>query len=94
MHGEDFDLVVGDRGRVVLPAKLREKLQLRSGSHLLAHLETDGTIHLKPYRLIAEKNEGLLAHLKPKGRSIVDELIQERRAKAAREVAKDGQVHS
>jgi AbrB family looped-hinge helix DNA binding protein len=74
---------VGDRGRVVLPAAVREALQLEPGTQLLASAEADGSLRLRPYRAVAEQSRGLLADLP--GDSLVDDLLAERRREAARE---------
>lgn len=48
-------------------------------------LEEDGSLNLRPYAAIAEASKGMFAHLAPKGVSMVDELIAERRQEAKRE---------
>jgi AbrB family looped-hinge helix DNA binding protein len=78
-------LVVGDRGRLVLPAAVRAELGLSAGSRLLLSTEPDGSLRLRPYRAVADAARGLLADL---GRgSMVDELVAERRLAAAAEDA-------
>jgi len=81
----DRQVVVGDRGRVVLPAAVRAELGLREGSRLLLTTEGDGSLRLRPYRSVADNGRGLLAGLG--SGSMVDELIAERRAEAAAETA-------
>jgi AbrB family looped-hinge helix DNA binding protein len=78
-------VVVGDRGRLVLPAAVRAELGLSAGSRLLLSREPDGSLRLRPYRAVADAGRGLLADLGPG--SMVDELIAERRAAAAAEDA-------
>lgn len=80
----EYPITLGERGRLVLPAQIRERLHLSGGARFLARVEEDGSIRLVSYRSIAENNRGLFAGLAP-GRSLVDELIAERRAAAARE---------
>lgn len=79
-------LRVGPQGRVVIPADMRRHLKIVPGETLTAHIESD--------RLILERREQVLERLRselrdatPKGRSMVDELIAERRAESAREAA-------
>jgi|GEM_PF-1846857 len=79
-HGE---VIVGDRGRLVLPVAVRAQLGLRTGSRLLLSTEADGSLRLRPYRAVADAGRGLLAGVT--GASLVDELIAERRAAAAAE---------
>jgi AbrB family looped-hinge helix DNA binding protein len=78
-------IVVGDRGRVVLPADVRAALGLETGSRLLLSTESDGSLWLRPYRSVADQGRGMLAGLAPEGESMVDELLAERRGEAARE---------
>lgn len=79
-------LVVHDRGRVVFPAELRRSLGLRQGDEFIAELEPDRSLRLTPRQVLAERARGAFAHLAGKT-SLVDELIADRRAEAAREDA-------
>jgi len=80
-------IVVGDRGRLVLPSAVRAALGITRGTRLLVSTETDGSLRLRPYRAVAEESRGLLAELTPAGASLVDELLAERRVEAALESA-------
>ena len=78
------DLVhVGPQGRIVIPAHIRDALDIRPGQDLIARAD-DG-------RLVLEKREQILTRLQDtftqvsRGVSLVDELIAERRAEARRE---------
>lgn len=79
----DATLVMGKQGRVVIPAEVRAALGLSSGDEL--HLRVDDG------RLILEQPRDAVAELRklgapiPSTRSLVDELIAERRAAAAAE---------
>jgi AbrB family looped-hinge helix DNA binding protein len=81
-------IVVRDRGRVVLPAALRRSLGLRPGDELIAEVEADRSLRLIPRQVLAERDRGAFAHLAGK-KSVVDELIAERRNESAREDATD-----
>ncbi len=79
-------LRIGPQGRVVIPAALRRELNVEPGATLMAHVESN--------RLVLETREQILERLRaelraavPEGRSMVDELIAERRAEARREAA-------
>jgi AbrB family looped-hinge helix DNA binding protein len=85
MSHAERTIVVGDRGRVVLPADLRTRLGLKPGMPLLVSAEEDGSVRLRPYRSVADGNRGLLSGLAAPGTSLVDDLVAERRAEAARE---------
>ena len=80
-------VVVGDRGRLVLPAAVRAALGITRGTRMLLSTETDGSLRLRPYRAVADESRGLLAELTPAGASLVDELLAERRAEATLENA-------
>lgn len=78
----DVTLVLGQQGRLVIPAAVREALGLAPGDHL--HLHLSGT------RLVLERPQDAAAELRglaatvPSSRSLVDELLDERRRAAAR----------
>jgi AbrB family looped-hinge helix DNA binding protein len=79
----DATVVVGRQGRLVIPAEVRQALGLSPGDRL--HL------HVVGGRLILERPEHAVAELRrlgatvPRTRSLVDELLAERRAAAAAE---------
>jgi AbrB family looped-hinge helix DNA binding protein len=77
----DATLVLGQQGRVVIPAEIRRALGLSPGDQL--HLRLDGR------RLVLERQQDAVAGLRglasevPTSRSLVDELLSERRLAAA-----------
>jgi len=79
----DATVVLGRQGRVVIPVAVRSALGLKAGDEL--HLRVEGG------RVVLERPTDAVAALKaltariPRGRSLVDELIEERRAAAERE---------
>ena len=81
---EQFSLTLDERGRLVLPAPLRRRLDLHPGSRLLATIDADGTIRVTQAREHAAHLYGMYRHVAP-GRSLVDDLLAERRADEARE---------
>lgn len=74
---------LGPQGRLVIPAALRKELALRQGDELVVTVE-DG-------RLVLERPDDVLRRLRAElraaygDRSLVDELIAERRREAALE---------
>lgn len=78
-------VTIGDRGRLVLPAALRNELGLTPGTRMLITSEPDGSLRLRPYRVVADRHRGILA--RRGGGSAVDELLRERRREAAAEDA-------
>jgi AbrB family looped-hinge helix DNA binding protein len=77
-------VTIGDRGRLVLPSSVRSELGLTPGTRMLLSTEADGSIRLRPYRVVADKGRGLFADL-AEGGSLVDELVADRRAESERE---------
>ncbi len=76
----DATLTLGQQGRLVIPAEVRSALGLSAGERL--HLRVDGR------SLILERPEDAVAELRglasgvPKRRSLVEELLEERRLAA------------
>ncbi len=68
-----FELRVGDRGRVVLPAALREELGLRQGDVLSVTLE-DGQLVASTPRAALERVRARI-----RGTGVVEELLDDRR---------------
>lgn len=79
-------IALGDRGRLVLPARLRRRLDLKPGDRLIVTVDDSGGFRVVSAREQARKLRGLYRDLAP-GRSLVDELIAERREEARREEA-------
>ncbi len=79
----DATIVLGRQGRLVIPADIRTALGLAPGDRL--HLHLAGT------RLVLERPDAAVSELRqlgsgvPRNRSLVDELLDERRAAAAKE---------
>jgi antitoxin PrlF len=79
----DATVIVGRQGRVVIPADVRAALGLSPGDRL--HLHVSGR------RLVLERPQDAASQLRglgtavPRARSLVDELLAERRAAAAAE---------
>ena|SRR5690349_19211930 len=79
-----FIVAVAERGRIVLPAEVRDRLAIRDGDWLTLVLEPDGVIRLLTGAVYARRLRGMFKHVAP-GRRLVDELIAERRREAATE---------
>jgi len=73
-----------DRGRLMLPSALRRCLDMHPGDRLILTLEPEGGLRATPARQLAQRLLGLYRHVASE-RSLVDELIAERRQEAERE---------
>ena len=75
---------LGKNGRVVIPAQFRKALGVSEGDTLMMTLD-DGMIRILTPRKAIERVQKSVRRYVPEGRSLADELIQERRAEQARE---------
>jgi len=75
---------IGEGGRIVIPAEFRKALHLKPGDVVMVGLEDD-EIRIQSIREAIRRAQEMVREVVPKGRSLVDELIAERRREAARE---------
>lgn len=75
---------VGEDGTVVIPASIRDELGICAGKDVLMLVE-DGELRVFTIRRGIERAQEIVRRFVPEGVSLVDELIAERRAEAARE---------
>jgi AbrB family looped-hinge helix DNA binding protein len=72
-------------GRVLIPVRLRRELGLKPGESLVLEIKGD-ELHVRPYRKAIEEAQAIIRKYIPdRDRSLVDELIEERRREAERE---------
>lgn len=81
---EQYTLEMEASGRLNLPESVLQQLDLKQGSRLILIVGEDGTLRLISLREQVRKLRGILKNISP-NRSLVDELIQERREEAASE---------
>jgi AbrB family looped-hinge helix DNA binding protein len=75
---------VGEKGRVVIPASIREALGIRIGDEVVLRIE-DNELRLSTLKTrLARAQQRLRKFIKP-GRSLSGELIAERREAASHE---------
>lgn len=79
-----YEVQMGARGRLVLPAPARRQLGLEKGSRLLVSVDEPGVLKLTSSGAAAKSCLGILRS-KTGDRSLVDELIAERRKAAENE---------
>ncbi|MFN8126569.1 MAG: AbrB/MazE/SpoVT family DNA-binding domain-containing protein [Candidatus Nanopelagicales bacterium] len=77
----DATLVLGKQGRLVIPAEVRAALELSAGDRLHLRLVGHSLVLERPKDAI-EELRGLAAEV-PTTRSLVEELLAERRRAAA-----------
>lgn len=75
---------VAEGGRVVIPAEVRRELGLEIGDDLILQIE-NGELRLLTPREAVRRAQELVAQYVPRGESLVDVLIAERRAEYERE---------
>ena len=68
-----------EEGRLILPAEVRRSLGLQAGDRVVFELDEKG-LHVRPDRSEAVKQaQDRVRQYVPEGRSLSDELIEERR---------------
>lgn len=78
--GGTYAVTMGDRGRLVIPAELRDRLGLDAGSPVLLVDTADGVV-----LTTREQAARLLRQQLPAGQSLVASLLADRRRAAADE---------
>lgn len=79
----DATVVLGQQGRVVIPAEVRAALGLAAGDHLHLHVQGHQLVLQRPHDAAAQLRQ--LGRAVPPHRSLVEELLAERRSAAATE---------
>lgn len=78
------EVTVNDQGRVTIPAQVRRAAGIEAGVSLVAYVE-DGRVVMETREQLADRIRRDVAAAWVGEGSVVDELIAERRADAARE---------
>jgi AbrB family looped-hinge helix DNA binding protein len=81
------EIRIGAQGRLVIPAALRKALNLKPGDRLVARQDGEALV-LERREAIEKRLQDRFRHI-PGEVSLVDELIAERRAEAAREALEE-----
>jgi AbrB family looped-hinge helix DNA binding protein len=74
---------INKQGRIVIPAECRAGL--KPGDDLLIEPIAEGELRLRTQRQAIKEAQAMVERYLPKGRDLVQELIDERRDEAARE---------
>ena len=76
---------LNQQGRIVIPAECRAAAGLKPGDDLLIETVGEGELRLRTRRQAIKEAQAIVGRYLPKGRDLVQELIDERRDEAARE---------
>jgi bifunctional DNA-binding transcriptional regulator/antitoxin component of YhaV-PrlF toxin-antitoxin module len=71
-------------GRFVLPANFRKALKIKTGDEMILRIEGD-SLRLIPLQQAVRMAQKAVRQYVPKGKSLVDDLVQARREEAAGE---------
>jgi DNA-binding transcriptional regulator/RsmH inhibitor MraZ len=83
---EQFTVAVDGSGRILLPAKVRKQMKLEKGTAVIGRLEKEQLI-LWTRAEALRKAQAYLSRFRPKGGKLLsDELIEDRRKEARREL--------
>lgn len=83
MHLE-FKSTIGENGRVILPAKLRQNLQLSSGDQIVFILDNE-ELKVVPLKNTVKQFQSRISNLNKDKISLVDSLLASRRHEAKSE---------
>ena len=82
--GQEAKVRVNENGRIVIPAAFRKALGINVGDEVVARVEDDELRITTVKGRIARAQRSVRKYIKP-GRSLVDELIADRRREARSE---------
>jgi AbrB family looped-hinge helix DNA binding protein len=80
----DISTKIAAGGRIVIPADFRRQLGADVGDEVILRV-VDGTLHVMTRSQAIRKAQELVRKTIPQNRSLVQELLEERRKEAARE---------
>ena len=83
---EQFTVAVDASGRILLPAKVRKQLKLKKGSELIARLDKQQLVLNTRAEAIRQVQEFFARYRPTGGKLLSDELIEDRRREARREL--------
>jgi AbrB family looped-hinge helix DNA binding protein len=76
---------INQQGRIVIPAECRAAAKLKPGDDLIVEAIGEGELRLRTPAQAIREAQAMVAPYLPKGRDLVQEFIDDRRAEAARE---------
>lgn len=84
---------LGDGGRIVIPAAMREEMGVKPGDVLIAYVE-DGELRVRSWLKNLRRIQAELSALKKPGESVVDEFLEERREEQRRSDERFDRLHA
>jgi AbrB family looped-hinge helix DNA binding protein len=84
---------LGDGGRFVIPAAMREAMGVKPGDQLIMHVE-DGELRVRNWRDALRRVQEKAKSLKSPGESVVDEFLKERREEQERSDERFDRLHA
>jgi AbrB family looped-hinge helix DNA binding protein len=81
---ETISVKVEKSGRILIPAAIRRRFDLKEGTEVILRVDEDG-IQVRTREQALARIRKRLRRYVPEGRLLSEELIQERRAEALRE---------
>ena len=76
---------INENGRILIPAAMREQMDLKPGDSVVLTLE-NGVLRVESYLAIVRKVQEDFKQFRKPGGSVVDEFISEKREEARREM--------
>ena len=84
MNGLTIRTKIGEGGRVVIPAPIRRAIGVEVGDHVTLSVNNN-TVQITTSKEALKRLQALVRQKVPRGVSIVDELIRDRREEVERE---------
>ena len=84
---------LGEGGRLVIPAAMREALGVKPGDDMALELE-GGELKVKSYRSVIRELQAEFSELVPAGKGLIDEFLEERREEQQRADERLDRLHA
>ncbi|PDQ17293.1 hypothetical protein CN311_30775 [Mesorhizobium sanjuanii] len=84
---------LGEGGRFVIPAAMREEMGVKPGEDLILHVE-NGELRVRSWLQNLRRVQAELSALKKPGESVVDEFLKERREEQLRSDKRLDRLHA
>jgi AbrB family looped-hinge helix DNA binding protein len=84
---------LGEGGRFVIPAAMREEMGVKPGEDLILHVE-NGELRVRSWLQNLRRVQAELSALKKPGESVVDEFLKERREEQRRSDKRLDRLHA